>query len=504
MPRQTRPLLHNRCIVSSVRAAHTARSKRSGLRKGGPVITELRSSDLASFRTTFGGTLITPESADYDSARSVWNGEINRRPSAIARCTSAADVVAALAFARAHGSPFTVRGGGHNHAGNAVQDGALMIDLSGMRQVVVDPAAKRAVCGGGATWADVDAATQAHGLAVPGGFISHTGIGGLTLGGGLGWLTPKAGLSADNLIAAEVVTADGRILRASADENADLFWALRGGGGNFGVVTSFEYQLHAVGPLVQLGLFFFGLDQGTDALRFARDFLKTVPDDYGTFIGGLNAPPAPFVPAEYQFAPGYALIVVGFDSPEEHAEVIAPIRAQGPLFELVTPIPYAGLQQMLDEAAPWGILGYEKALYLDDLTDDVITVFTEFMRRKQSPMSIVPVFHMHGAYGRVGEDDTAFGGSRAAGYVFNIEAAAPTPELFEADRAWVRAFWDALRPYASGSGSYVNFMNEYDEDRVRASYGPAKYERLARIKAEYDPENVFRFNANIKPALALA
>ncbi len=460
-------------------------------------------SQVRAFRSGFTGKVITSDDPDYDSARSVWNGAINRRPAVIARCSSAKEVTAAIQFARDQGLEISVRGGGHNFAGSAVCEGGLMIDLSGMRQVTVDPVARRAVCGGGATWGDLDAATQAHGLAVTGGFISHTGIGGLTLGGGIGWLTRKAGLSSDNLVSAEVVTADGRILRASADANRDLFWAIRGGGGNFGVVTSFEYRLHEVGPLVHLGLFFWGLDKGAQALRFSRDFIKELPEGTAGFIGGLSAPPAPFVPEQHRLAPGYALLVVGLGSPEEHARAIKPVRGEvPPLFELVTPIPYTQLQKMFDEANPWGILGYEKALYLDGLTDDVIRVFTEHLPRKKSPLSFVPIFVLDGAYRHVGENDTAFGGSRAARFALNIAAICPAPELLEADRAWVRSFWQALRPYASGVGSYVNFMAEYEEDRVRAAYGAAKYERLARIKADFDPDNVFHLNANIKPALA--
>jgi FAD/FMN-containing dehydrogenase len=361
------------------------------------------------------------------------------------------------------------------------------------------------VCGGGATWGDLDGASQAHGLAVTGGFISHTGIAGLTLGGGVGWLTRKAGLSADNLVAAEVVTADGRVLRASADQNADLFWAIRGGGGNFGVVTSFEYQLIEAGPIVHLGFFFWGADRGVEALRFGREFVKTLPEGMGALIAGLSAPPAPFVPDQYRFAPGYAVVIVGFGSEEEHQRMVQVVRETlPPLFDLVTPIPYANLQQMFDAGNPWGILGYEKALYLDDITDEAIAVIAEHLPRKKSPLSFMPVFFLDGAYRRVGEDETAFGGSRAAGYLFNIAAIAPTPDLLETDRAWVRTFWDALRPCASSSGSYVNFMTEYDEDRVRATYGAAKYDRLARIKATYDPDNVFHLNANIQPAPAHA
>lgn len=466
-------------------------------------MTQVDVAGLDTFRADFTGLVITPADPDYDSARSVWNGAIDRHPAVIARCSSAEEVAAAIAFARSRGLEISVRGGGHNFAGFAVCEGGLMIDLSGMRQVTIDAAARQAVCGGGATWGDLDAASQAHGLAVVGGFISHTGIAGLTLGGGIGWLTRKTGLSCDNLIAVEVVTADGRILQASADQNADLFWALRGGGGNFGVVTSFTYRLHEVGPLVNLGLFFWGADQGTEALRFSREVVTTLPADMGILIAGLSAPPAPFVPERYHHAPGFALLVVGFGSAEEHQQAVQPIReALPPLFDLVTPMPYTALQQMFDEANPWGIMGYEKALHLDDLSDDAIAVMAEQLPRKNSPLSFMPIFVLGGAYGQVADDETAFSGSRAARFVVNIAAVCPASDLLEADRAWVRSFWEALRPYASGAGSYVNFMAEYDEDRVRASYGTAKYERLARVKAEYDPDNVFHLNANIKPALA--
>jgi FAD/FMN-containing dehydrogenase len=460
-----------------------------------------RAFGVGAFPAEFTGTVIRPGDPDYDKARSVWNGSIDRHPAVIARCSNAKDVSVAIQFGKERALEISVRGGGHNFAGSAVCEDGLMIDLSGMRQVTVNPAARRSVCAGGATWADLDVPAQGHGLAVTGGFISHTGIGGLTLGGGIGWLTKTAGLSSDNLLSAEVVTADGRILRASPDENQDLFWAIRGGGGNFGVVTSFEFRLHPVGPLVNLGLFFWGVDKGANALRFSRDFVKTLPANTTGFIAGLSAPPAPFVPEQHRFAPGYALLIVGFGSPDEHAEIVAPIRQASPLFEFVTPIPYTHLQQMFDEANPWGILGYEKALYLDELTDDAIAIFTTYLPQKTSPLSFVPVFVLDGAYERVAEDETAFGGSRKAGFVFNIAAICPAPELLTADRAWVRSFWEALRPYASGAGSYVNFISDDEPDRVRASYGAAKYERLAQIKAKYDPDNIFHSNTNITPAL---
>jgi len=462
-------------------------------------------SPLPAFQRVFTGKVITPYDPEYETARSVWNGAINRRPALIARCSTAAEVVQAIRFGRDQKLEISVRGGGHNFAGSAVCDDGLMIDLSAMRQVAVEASARRAVVGGGATWGDLDAASQEHGLAVTGGFISHTGVGGLTLGGGIGWLTSRAGLSSDNLLSVQVVIADGRVLTASERENSDLFWAIRGGGGNFGVITSFEFQLHPAGPLVNLGLFFWGVDKGEMALRFARDFVKTLPDDFAGFIAGLSAPPAPFVPSEYHFRPGFALVVVGFGSAEEHARVVQPVRdAGGQLFELVTPMPYTQLQKMFDEANPWGILGYEKALYLDELTDDAIRVIVEYLPRKASPLSFTPVFVLGGAYRRVPEDATAFGGSRSARFAFNIAAICPTPDLLAADRAWVRSFWQALRPHASGAGSYVNFMTEYEEDRVRASYGSTKYQRLERIKADYDPDNIFHLNANIKPALQQA
>jgi FAD/FMN-containing dehydrogenase len=457
---------------------------------------------LERFKDTFAGTLMLAGDAGYEDARGIWNGSIDRRPAAIARCRTNADVAAAIRLAREQELEISVRGGGHNFGGYAVCDGGLMIDLSDLRAVTVDPGARRARAGGGATWADLDGATQVHGLAVTGGAISHTGVAGLTLGGGIGWLTAKMGLSCDNLVGAEVVTADGRVLDVSADEQPDLFWALRGGGGNFGVVTSFEYRLEEVGPLVHLALLFWGADRGAEALQVARDVTMSLPDGFGALIGGLSAPPAPFVPQEHHFATGVGLLVAGLGSAEDHARLVDPVRAAlPPTFELVTPIPYAELQKMFDEGNPWGVLAYEKALYLDDLSPEVIRIAAEMIPRKRSPLSFVPLFPLGGAYADVAEDATAFGGSRRARYVFNIAAICPAPDLYEADRAWVREFWEALRPHASGAGSYVNFMAEYEEDRVRAAYGAEKYDRLARVKAEYDPDNAFHLNANIKPAV---
>ncbi|HXM56802.1 MAG TPA: FAD-binding oxidoreductase [Candidatus Dormibacteraeota bacterium] len=464
-------------------------------------MTQVIDSEVIALRADVGGTVLRPDDEGYDGARSIWNGSIDRRPAIIVRCANAADVAAAIAFGREHGLEIAVRGGGHSFAGSSVCEGGLMIDLSAIDHVVVDPGAKRAVCGGGATWAAVDAATQAHGLAVPGGTISHTGIGGLTLGGGFGWLVARAGLSADNLISAEAVTADGRRLVASATEHPELFWAIRGGGGNFGVVTSFEFQLHEVGPLVNLGLFFWTADRCAEGLRYARDFVHTLPDDMGVLIVGMNAPPAPFVPEQYHFAPGVAVAIAGFGSEEEHRRAVQPLRDQArPTFELVTPIPYVNLQQMLDDSAPWGIQAYDKSLYLPEFTDEAIDVFAERLVQRQSPMSLIVCFRMNGAYTRPGEDDTAFGGPRTACYSIDMAGLTQAPEALDAERAWARSFWEALRRSSSGSGTYVNFMAEYEQDRVRASYGPAKYERLAGIKRQYDPDNVFHLNANIEPA----
>ncbi|HLK00866.1 MAG TPA: FAD-binding oxidoreductase, partial [Streptosporangiaceae bacterium] len=354
---------------------------------------------------------------------------------------------------------------------------------------------------GGTRWAQLDAVTQEHGLAVPGGFISHTGVAGLTLGGEMGWLTRKAGLSCDNLLQAEVVTADGAVVRASAEENQDLFWALRGGGGNFGVVTEFQFTLHQAGPMTHLSLSFWDLDHGPQAFAVIRDQVSTLPSDIAVFLAALNAPPAPFVPAQHQGMPGYAVLLVSFGQPAAQQDAVGDLRRVAPpLFTFDTPIPYTALQQMFDESAPWGIRGYEKAVYLDELSDDVIDIIARHIPRKVSPMSFMPVFVLGGKYAGPGEQDTAFGGSRQTKYVLNIAAVAPTAELLEADRSWVRSFWTDLVPAAGGAASYVNFMSEFEQDRIRASYGDWKYERLSRIKARYDPENLFHLNANIRPA----
>jgi FAD/FMN-containing dehydrogenase len=458
-------------------------------------------SGVEAFQGTIAGTVAIPGDAVYDTAVAIWNGVIERRPAVVVSCVSNEDVTAALSFARARGLEVSVRGGGHNYAGHALCDGGLMIDLTPMKSIVVEAQARRVACGGGTTWGELDAATQEHGLAVPGGFISTTGVAGLTLGGGFGWLSRLAGLTSDNLLAADVVTADGRVLRATSDENDDLFWALRGGGGNFGVVTSFEFNLTPVGPLVHLGMFLYSPEQGRDVFRFAREYVRGLPDECGVFLAGLSAPPEPFVPEEHHLAPVFAFAIVGFGDADAHAALIEPVRqAIPPLIELVTPMPYTALQQMFNGSAPWGILAYEKAVYLDELSDAAIEVILDQQPKKSFPLSFLPIFVLGGAYSRAAEDASAFGGNRSLTYMVNIAAAAPTPELYEADRTWVRTFWSALVPHAVGIGSYVNFLTDPDSDRVRAAYGPQKYDRLARIKAKYDPDNIFHLNANIPPS----
>ena len=464
-------------------------------------MTQLADSGIGDLRTTIGGPVLGPDDPGYDDARRLWNAAIDGHPAVIARCQSAADVSGALAFAREHGLEVAVRGGAHSPGGASVVDDGLMIDLSLLNQVTVDPVAKRARVSGGALLGDLDAATQEHGLAVPAGMISHTGVAGLTLGGGMGWLSRKHGLSIDNLVSAQVVTADGQIRSAAEDENADLLWALRGGGGNFGVVTEFEFQLHEVDPIVQFGMIFWDLAHGTEMFRMAREVIAKLPRELNIVIGSVNAPPAPFVPEEHHFKPGYVAIVTGFGSAETHAQVMAEIRdALPPLFEFATPMPYTALQQLLDEANAWGRYCYDKGTYLEDLSDEAIEVITTHVPLKHSPMSVLLFYRLDEAYSEVAEDATAFSGGRSPRYAAFMVAVCPTPELLTADRAWVRTFWEALLPYSGGIGSYVNAISDDNvDDRVKASYGP-KYERLAELKAKYDPTNIFHRNANIKPA----
>lgn len=464
-------------------------------------MTTTRSGGIEDLRAAMAGQVITPADEGYDDARRLWNAAIDRRPAVIAECTTAADVAAAIGYARSHGLEIAVRGGAHSIPGLSSTDGGLVIDLHRMNAVAVDPEAKRARVQGGCLNRDVDAATQAHGLAVTTGLVGHTGVAGLTLGGGMGWLSRMGGLSIDNRVSAEVVVADGRVLRAADDENADLFWAIRGGGGNFGVVTEFEFRLFEAGPMVQFGLFFWDQDQGRDALRLIRDVIAELPRTMnGLPAVALTAPPAPFVPVEHQGKPGYALLLVGFGPDAEHQQVTDRIRAAlPPLFDVVTPMPYTAVQQLLDEANAWGFHCYDKSGYVPDLTDEVIDVLVERAAHKTSPLSVLLFYRLDGAFSEAGEDDTAFGGGRSPRYAGFFIGLTPTPEMLPAEREWIRSVWQALRPHMIGGGTYVNAVDGQDAQdttRVQELYGE-KYARLARVKAVYDPDNLFHRNVNI-------
>src|SRR3954464_13316188 len=392
---------------------------------------------------------ISPSDVEYDELRRIWNAMHDKRPALIARCASADDVADAIRHARENDLPIAVRSGGHSLPGHSTCDGGLVIDLRPMNAITIDATARTASVQAGALLGDVDKATQEHGLVVPAGVISHTGVAGLTLGGGVGRLMRRFGLTMDSLLAAEVVTADGRILRAAEDENPDLFWALRGGGGNFGVVTEFEFGLLEAGPMVQFGLFFWGQEQGREALRLAREVIADLPRSMNAIpASALTAPPAPFVPVEHQGTPGYALLLVGFGSEVEHQQVSERIRATlPPLFDVVSPMPYTALQQLLDEANAWGLHGYDKSGYFAELTDEVIDVLVEHAPRKTSPLSVLLFYRLDEAYSEVGEDETAFGGGRTPRYTGFFIGLTPTPEMLPAEREWIRSLWQALRPH---------------------------------------------------------
>lgn len=433
-------------------------------------------------RSRMTGAVLGAADPGYDDGRRVWNATIDHRPAVLAYCTGTADVVAAVDHARRHGLAVAVRCGAHNAAGMSAGDGTLVVDLTGMNAVAVDPGTRRVTVGGGALLRDIDAAAQEHGLAVPAGEIGHTGVGGLTLGGGMGWLTRRAGLTIDRLVSAEVVLADGRVVRASADEHPDLFWALRGGGGNFGIVTEFEFDAVPVGPTVSLGLFFFGLDDGAAVLRAARDLIPDLPGTVGFQLIALHAPPEPFVPEDMRHRPCWAVAVVGTTGavPDPDAEQVHDrVRATFPprLFEFCTPMPFTALQQTFDEAYGWGRHCYEKFCYLPPLTDAVIDVLTEQVVGKVSPLSVVHLYTLDNAFSAVGENATAFGGGRSPRLAVFLIGFSPDAAGLPTETAWVRRMYAALAPHAIGSGAYVNSLMGDDTGRVRASYGD-KYDRL--------------------------
>ena len=445
------------------------------------------------------GELCRPGDGAYDQSRQVWNGMVDKRPSLIVRCSGVADVIDAVNFARANDLLLAVRGGGHNVAGHGTCDDGLVIDLSQMKGVRVDPGKRTAHAQGGATWGDLDRETQAFGLATTGGIDSTTGIGGLTLGGGLGWLVRKYGLSCDNLISADLVTADGRFLTASAGENADLFWGIRGGGGNFGIVTSFEYQLHPVGPDVLAGFVFYSMAKAKEALRFYGDYAAAAPDDLTSAVFISAELSGPFLPEDIRGAPAVVVGVCYSGSVGDGEPIVQPLRDFGPpLADQIRPMRYTELQSMVNDGSPWGRRYYMKSEYLHGLSDDAIDNMIAYMVKAPSPISTVGVFQLGGAASRVGETDTAFS-NRDAAHSLEIIATWWEPEASDENIRWAREFWEALRPFGSG-GVYVNYLVDEGEERVKAAYGPAKYERLAALKSKYDPNNLFSLNQNISPS----
>jgi len=445
----------------------------------------------------FSGTVITPDHPEYETARRVWNGMIDKRPTLIARCTSVADAKAALGFARSERLPIAVRGGAHNVAGNATVDGGIVIDLSRMKGIRVDAQKRLAVAEPGLTWGEFDAATQAHALATTGGLISTTGIAGFTLGGGIGWLMRKHGLTADNLVAAELVTADGETLRASETDNRDLFWALRGGGGNFGIVTRFEYRLHPVAQVIG-GLTLYPAVRAGAMLRFFREITDSTPDELTLLFAFITAPPAPFVPEHLRFKPVVAIVLCYTGDLAEGERIVRPIKSFGPpAVDLIGPMPYPALQSMLDAGAPAGMQNYWKASYLAGVSDAAIDVLVEHAGRMRSPLSQVHLHHMGGAIARVSKEATAFA-HRDAALAMNIVGIWPDPAENETHTRWAREFADAIAPQTTG-GVYVNFLGNEGEERVRAAYGDNTYARLVEVKTKLDPENVFQLNQNIRP-----
>jgi FAD/FMN-containing dehydrogenase len=449
---------------------------------------------LSHLADDLAGTLIDPAHADYGAARALWNGALDRRPAAIARVRGPRDIAAVLRHAQAAGRSISIRGGGHSAPGHSVVDDALVIDLGQLREVSVD--GTRAYVGGGALWSDVDRATAAHGLATTGGLISHTGVGGLTLGGGIGWLMRKHGLTIDNLRAAEVVLADGRTVRADTGENADLFWALRGGGGNFGVVTRFEFELHPV-TNVLAGMVMYPAARAGAMLRFFREITAEAPDELTALFAFLIAPPAPFIAPHLQGTPMAAIVLCWAGDPARGVEVLRPLRTFGPpAVDAIAEMPYVALQSMLDPGAAPGLHYYMKAAYFDALGDDAIDTLVAHASHPASPLSQVHLHHLGGAVARVADAATAYRHRRAP-YLLNIIAGWPDPVASETHVGWARAIYDAAAVHSNGA-SYVNFLGEEGDARVASAYGAENFARLQEIKRSYDPTNVFRHNQNIR------
>ena len=443
------------------------------------------------------GELIGPSDESYDAARKVWNGMIDKHPSFVVRCAGVADVINAVRFARKHNILVAVRGGGHNVAGNATCDGGLLIDLSRMKFIRIDPVQRIALAQPGLTWGEFDHETQAFGLALTGGIQSTTGVAGFTLGGGFGYLARKHGLTCDNLLTADVVTADGDFLTTSEKENSDLFWGIRGGGGNFGIVTSFEFRLHPLGQVLG-GMLIYPMEEAQEVIKFYREYVKKVPDELFTILLFFTAPEASHLPKEIHGKTMLAVIVCYSGDISEGNRVLEPLRKfKRPTVDLVAPKPYKTIQTMLDAANPPGLLNYWKAEYIRGYDDEAIETILAYASQKPSRMSKILVYHLLGAISRVGEEETAYT-HRKAPFLLNINAMLSDSNQSEKHIQWARDFWTAMQRFSAG-GVYVNFLSNEGEDRVKAAYTPKAYERLVALKNKYDPTNVFHLNQNIKP-----
>ncbi len=452
---------------------------------------------IQDFKRSLRGRLFVPQDPEYDTVRRIYNGMIDKHPRFIVRCAGVADVIMAVNFAREYHLPVAIRGGGHNVAGLATCDGGLVIELTTMKGIRVDPLKRLVRAEGGCTWGDLDHATHAFGLAAPGGIISTTGIAGLSLGGGIGHLTRQCGLSCDNLVSADVVTADGKFLTASATENEDLFWGLRGGGGNFGVVTSFEFKLHPVHTVVG-GPVFYPIEKCRDVIKFFRDYIASAPEDMNAFFAFQIGPEAPFIPKHLQGVTMCA-IVACYSGPSEKAEsVVGPLRKFGPpALDLLGPLPFPVLQGLFDPLLPPGLLHYWKADYDSAITDEAIEVHAKYGPKTPTVQSTMHIYPTSGAVQKLKNDDTAYA-YRDVPFVHVIPAMYTNPKDTDKNVAWVRDYWTALRPYSAGA-AYVNFLGTDDgEDRVAATYR-GNYKRLIALKQKYDPTNFFHVNQNIKP-----
>jgi FAD/FMN-containing dehydrogenase len=461
---------------------------------------KIATADIETFRAQLRGEVLEPSSASYDATRVVWNGMIDRKPAMIARCRNAADVAAAVGFASDRGLAIAIRSGGHNVAGYAVCDGGLMIDLTLMNGVRVTPDLETAIVEGGATWADVDAATTAFGRATPGGLISGTGVAGLTLSGGIGWLRGSHGLSCDNLVAADIVTADGKLLRASESENAELLWALKGGGGNFGVVVSFEFKLHAVEPELMFCGPAYPEERADEVIGLWRDFMKTAPDKLSGLAEFSTVVEDPSIP-ESAWGKRVVALANVYDGPAEEGErVVEPLRNFGvPLVDFSCRLPYRTIQTLYDGYFPKGRdRCYWKSTYLNTLDNSVIREITTRMAKRPSEMTFSSIWKFGGAVQRVGAEDSAFG-DRSMDFMLSLDAIWSEPKDDAANMGWVRSFWDDMQQHSTGR-MYLNFpgLGE-DPDLVRNAFGARTYARLQKVKAKYDPQNVFRLNQNILP-----